>query len=84
MVQLVNRSQEAIQALHECIWEVVRQVMESAGKSAADGLGVALHLVGMLPTIPLQLTFNTWSQLGHSGILPRPLCMHPKVASTMG
>ena len=68
MVQLINRSQEAIQALHECIWEVVRRVMESAGKSAADGLGVALHLVSMLPTIPLQLTFNTVTAgpLGHT------------------
>ena len=68
MVQLVNCSQEAIQALHECIWEVVRRVMESAGKSMADGLGVALHLVGMLPTIPLQLTFNTVTAgpLGHT------------------
>ena len=59
MVRLINRSQEAIQALHDRIWEVVRQVMESAGKSAADGLGIALHLVSMLPTIPLQLAFNT-------------------------
>ena len=68
MVQLINRSQEAIQALHECIWEVVHWVMESAGKSAADGLGVALHLVDMLPTIPLQLTFNTVTPgpLGHT------------------
>ena len=68
IVQLVNHSQEAIQALHECILEVVRRVMESAGKSAVDGLGIALHLVGMLPTIPLQLTFNTVTvrPLGHT------------------
>ena len=33
MIQLITRSQEAIQALHECIWKVVRRVMESAGKS---------------------------------------------------
>ena len=68
MVQLVNCGQEAIHALHECIWEVVCRVMESAGKSAADGLGIALHLVGMLPTIPLQLTFNsiTAGLLGHT------------------
>ena len=59
MVWLINRSQEAIQALHDRIWEVVCWVMESAGKSAADGLGIALHLVSMLPTIPLQLAFNT-------------------------
>ena len=59
MVQLVDRSQGAIDALHGRIWEVVCQVMESAGKSTVDGLGVALHLVNMLPTIPLHLSFNT-------------------------
>ena len=59
MIQLVTRSQEAIQALHECIWKVVCWVMESADKSAADCLGIALCLVDILPTIPLQLTFNT-------------------------
>ena len=59
MVWLINRSQEAIQALHDRIWEVVCRVMESAGKSAVDGLGIALHLVSMLPTIPLQPAFNT-------------------------
>ena len=40
MVQLINCSQEAIHALHERIWEVVCRVMESAGKSVADGLGL--------------------------------------------
>ena len=59
MVRLINRSQEAIQALHDRIWKVVRQVMESAGRSAADSIGIALHLVGLLPTIPLQPAFNT-------------------------
>ena len=59
MIQLITRSQEAIQALHDRIWKVVCQVMESAGKSMADGLGIALRLVDMLPAIPLQLTFNT-------------------------
>ena len=58
MVCLINRSQEAIEALHDRIWEVVRRVMENAGKSAADGLGIALHLVSLLPTIPLQPAFN--------------------------
>ena len=37
----------------------VSQVMEDAGKSLADGLGITLCLVDMLPTIPLQLAFNT-------------------------
>ena len=59
MIQLVTRSQEAIQALHEHICKVICQVMESAGKSVADGLEIALCLVDMLPSIPLQLTFNT-------------------------
>ena len=59
MIELITRSWEAIQALHECIWKVVHQVMESAGRSVVDGLGIALRLVDMLPTIPLQLTFNT-------------------------
>ena len=59
MVLLINRSQEAIQALHDCIWKVISRVMESTGRSATDGIGIALHLVGLLPTIPLQLAFNT-------------------------
>ena len=33
--------------------------MGSAGRSAADGIGIALHLVGLLPTVPIQLAFNT-------------------------
>ena len=59
MVRLINRSQEAIQALHDRIWKVISQVMESTGRSATDGIGITLHLVGLLPTIPLQLAFNT-------------------------
>ena len=59
MVWLIERSQEDIQALHGHIWKVTSRVMGSAGRSAADGIGIALHLVGLLPTIPLQLAFNT-------------------------
>ena len=59
MVRLINRSQEAIQALHDRIWKVISRVMESTGRSAADGIGIALHLVGLHPTIPLQVAFNT-------------------------
>ena len=55
MVRLIEGSQEAIQALHDRIWKVTSQVM---GSAAADGIGIALHLVGLLPTIPLQLAFN--------------------------
>ena len=52
MIQLITRSRQAIQALHERIWKVVHQVMESAGKSVADSLEIALCLVDMLPSIP--------------------------------
>ena len=33
MIELITRSREAIEALHERIWKVVSQVMENAGKS---------------------------------------------------
>ena len=77
MVWLINRSQEAIQTLHDRIWEVVRQVMESAGKSAADSLGIALHLVSMLRTIPLEPA-SIPSQPSRPGILPGHSLTHPK------
>ena len=77
MIELITRSQEAIQALHEHIWKVVSQVMENAGKSVADGLGIALRLVDMLPTIPLQLAFNT-ATAGCSGVHPRFMLCGPK------
>ena len=59
MIQLVTRSQETIRGLHDRIWDVVHHVMEKAGKSAVDGLEIALRLVDMLLPIPLHLTFNT-------------------------
>ena len=59
MVQLIERSQVDIQALHDRIWKVTSRIMGSAGRSATDGIGIALHLVGLLPTIPIQLAFNT-------------------------
>ena len=83
MIQLITRSQEAIQALHERIWKVVCQVMESAGKSAADSLGIALHLVDMLPTIPLQLTFNTVTA-GLPGCTPKALAYASPLSTDRG
>ena len=59
MVWLIERNQVDIQALHDRIWKVTSRVMGSTGRSAADGIGIALHLVGLLPTIPIQLAFNT-------------------------
>ena len=76
MIELITRSQEYIQALHKCIWKVVSQVMEKAGKSTADGLGIALHLVDMLPTVPLQLAFNT-ATAGLFGCTPKVYAVQP-------
>ena len=59
MIRLIEGSQEDIQALHDRIWKVTSRVMDSAGRSATDGMGIALYLVGLLPTIPLRLAFNT-------------------------
>ena len=59
LVRLIERSQVDIQALHDRIWKVTSWVMGSAGRSATDGIGIALHLMGLLPTIPIQLAFNT-------------------------
>ena len=76
MIKLVTRSWEAIQALHECIWKVVSQVMENAGKSMVDSLGITLRLVDMLPTIPLQLAFNT-ATAGLPGCAPEVYAVWP-------
>ena len=38
---------------------VVLKVMEDAGKPVADGLGITMHHVDMLPTILLHLTFQS-------------------------
>ena len=35
------------------------KVMKDAGKPMAGGLGIAMRLVDMLPTIPLQLAFQS-------------------------
>ena len=77
MIELIMNSQEAIQALHERIWKVVSQVMEDASKSVADGLGITLHLVDMLPTIPLQLAFNT-ATAGLLRCAPKVYAAQPK------
>ena len=54
--------------------------MENAGKSVADGLGIALHLVDMLPTIPLQLAFNT-ATARLSGCTPEVYAVLPQVGT---
>ena len=83
MTQLVTRSQEAIQALHEHIWKVVHQVMDSADKSVADGLEIAIHLVDMLLSISLQLTFNTVTA-GLPGFTPESLTYASLLSTDQG
>ena len=83
MTQLITRSQEAIQALHECICEVVHWVMESAGKSTVDGLEVALCLVDMLLSIALHLTFNTVTT-GLPGFTPEALTYASPLSTDRG
>ena len=52
--------------------------MEDTGKSMADGLGITLHLVDMLPSIPLQLAFNT-ATAGLIGCTPEVYAAQPKM-----
>ena len=59
MSDLLTESSQAIEALHDRIWTVVLKVMEDAGKPMADGLGIAMCLVDMLPTILLHLSFQS-------------------------
>ena len=55
----LTESEDAIEALHDHIWTVVVKVMEDAGKPTANGLGITVHLVDMLPTIPIHLAFHS-------------------------
>ena len=77
MNEFITKSGRAIEALHDCIWDVVMKVMKDAGKSVADGLGIALCLVDMLPIIPLQLAFNM-ATLGLTGFAPEVYAAWPK------
>ena len=53
------------------------KVIEDTEKPAAHGLAIALCLVDMLPTIPLQLAFNT-ATLGLAGFAPKVYAARPK------
>ena len=55
----LTEHEDAIEALHDCIWTVVVKVMEDAGKPVANGLGITVHLVDILPTIPIHLAFHS-------------------------
>ena len=53
------------------------KVMEDAREPMADGLGIALCLVDMLPTILPQLAFNM-ATLGLTGFAPEVYAAQPK------
>ena len=72
----LKESKEAIEVLHDHIWTVIVQVMEDAGKPAANGLGIAMHLVDMLPTIPMHLAFHS-STPGLTGFMPEVYAARP-------
>ena len=55
----LTESKEAIEVLHDHIWTVIIKVMEDTEKSVANGLGITMHLVDMLPTIPIHLAFHS-------------------------
>ena len=69
MTEFVMESSQAIKALDDHKWDVVIKVMDDAGKPMADGLGIALPLVDMLPTILKQLAFNMATP-GLAGFVP--------------
>ena len=77
MSNFLTESNEAIEALCDCIWTVVIKVMEDAGKPVADGLGIAMCLVDMLPTIPLHLAFHS-STPGLTGFVPEVYAAQPR------
>ena len=73
----LTESKDAIEALHDCIWMVVVKMMEDAGKPVADGLGITMFLVDMLPTIPIHLAFHL-STPGLTGFTPEVYAAQPK------
>ena len=78
MSDFLTESDKAIEALCDCIWTVVMKVMEDAGKPTANGLGIAMHLVDMLPTIILlHLAFHS-STPGLTGIAPEVYAAQPR------
>ena len=72
----LTESKEAIEALHDCFWTVVIKVMEDAGEPVSSGLGIAVHLVDMLPIIPIHLAFHP-STLGLTSFVPEVYAAWP-------
>ena len=71
-----TESEKAIEALHDRIWTVILKVMEDTGTSVSKGLGIAVHLVDMLPTIPIHLAFHS-STPGLTSFMPEVYATRP-------
>ena len=74
--EFLTGSGEAIEVLHDHIWMVVIKVMENTGKPVADGLGIAMHLIEMLPIILLHLAFHS-AMPGLTGFMPEVYAAWP-------
>ena len=78
MIELITRSQEAIQALHERIWKVVSQVMENAGKSYSRRFGNCPMSSRHAPNHSLAIGFQHSHSQGCLGVHPRFMLRCPK------
>ena len=72
----LKKSKEATEALHDHIWTVIFKVMEDTGTPTREGLGITMHLVDMLPTIPIHLAFH-FSILGLTSFVPEVYAAWP-------
>ena len=61
--EFIAESENAIQAQVDHIWMVVTGVMEDTGVPVSHGLGIAIHLVDSLPSIPADMVFHTLAPL---------------------
>ena len=77
MSNFLTDSNEGNEALHDHIWSVIMKVTEDTGKPVADGLGITMHLVDMLPTIPLHLAFQSATP-GPTGFAPEVYTARPR------
>ena len=57
--EFIAESENTIQMQQDHIWTVVTKVMEDASAPVSNGLGIAICLVNMLPSILTDLAFHT-------------------------
>ena len=72
----LTESEEAIEALLDCIWTVIVKVIKDTGTPTSDGLEITVCLVDMLPTIPIHLAFHS-SKPGLTSFAPEVYAAWP-------